>query len=328
MQLEPGVLGYRGSPTLSNKDEAPVHANSSFSSRSTTPTNPFHYAAPTDLATPTSLHTTSSSASQSPALSYLQAIPEASQPQIYGLIAESISRTPEHGGKTHVSGSIKILYNGPTNTAEPLLLRVCNVNGTISPNNGYVETWEGHPDVFALKSNAFEGEQRRSAVVAFTYQQDSSADVLPLYLAPSWKCVEGASFLIVKYKVNEQIPLSSKTQLAVCVKFDKVPVTNVQSTPQGSWDPSKKVLTWTTEALQQQQQQQQQSQQQQPARLLAKFTTEGQASPVPINLRYYCKDSLASNVTLEAVPASGSTLQVSQVQKLVKSDEILFAERK
>lgn len=333
VQLEPGVLGYRGSPTLSNKDETPVHANSSFSSRSTTPTNPFHYAAPTDLATPTSLYTTPSSASQSPALSHLQAIPEASQPQISSLITELVSRTPEYRGKTQVSGDIKILYNGPNITTEPLLLRVCNVSGALIPIGEYVEHWEGHPDVFALKTKSFDNvhqqqqqQQRRSAVTCFTYHQDSDNDALPLYMAPSWKCVEGASFLIVKYKFNDKIlPQLSKSQLIVCAKFDQVPVTNVQSTPQGSWDPSKCVLTWTMDALLQQQQQQQQ---QQPLRLLAKFTTEGQGSPVPINLRYYYKDCLTSNVTLEAVPASGSTLQVSQIQKVVKSDDISFAERK
>lgn len=318
MQAEPGVFGGHASPTLNVKRDETANPTFNIPSIPTTPTNPY-YQSYIDVSTPTSIRTMSSSASHSPSLSHeiptqLQPIPEVSQPQLYASIVETTRRDESTGDKVHVTGQIKMIYNGPSDCTSLLLLRLGNLDAdAIVPDSTFVETWHDEPGLYVLKSQAFGESHRRTPVSCFRYQVDTSMERLPMQLLPAWRCNGDASYLIVKYKTNENFT-TSNSQLAVCVKFDSVPVSHVQSTPQGTWDPTKQLLTWSTEALTASSS----------GRLLAKFITNEKGSPAPVILKYICKDSLASNVIMEAVPASGSTLQVKQIQTMVRSDNILF----
>ncbi|CDS09529.1 hypothetical protein LRAMOSA10889 [Lichtheimia ramosa] len=296
-------------------DDAIVQGSSVISSASTTPTNPFHQNS-FDLSTPSS---------SSPTLSHdiassnqLQSISETGQSQIYASIVEIVERDPQAVDTVRVTGHIKLVYNGPTALSDPLLLRLHKPSqeAIVKPNPTFVESWQqgDDPEIYRLKPEAFEN-YRRTPVPCFAYQLQTTSSVLPMQLSPAWKCTPDASFLIVKHKMADDVSLN-KIQLAVCVKFDQVPVTNVQSTPQGAWDVSRKQLTWTNEAI---------LQSKDSSKLLAKFITSEQGSPVPVAFKYYYKDSLVSGAAIEAVPAYGSTLQIKQVQQVVKSDKVYFA---
>ncbi|CDH57954.1 hypothetical protein RO3G_10108 [Lichtheimia corymbifera JMRC:FSU:9682] len=309
MQIDPGH------GNTNKNDDAIVQGSSVISSASTTPTNPFHQNS-FDLSTPSS---------QSPTLSHdipssnqLQSITETGQSQIYASIVEIVERDPQADDSVRVTGHIKLVYNGSTALTDPLLLRLHSPSkeAMVKPNPTFVEPWQqgDDPEIYRLKPEAFEN-YRRTPVPCFAYQLQTSSSVLPMQLSPAWKCTPDASYLIVKHKMADDVSLS-KSQLAVCVKFDQATVTNVQSTPQGAWDVSRKQLTWTNEAI---------LQSKDASKLLAKFITSEQGSPVPVALKYYCKDVLVSGAAIEAVPAYGSTLQIKQVQQVVKSDKVYFA---
>ncbi|KAG2227163.1 hypothetical protein INT45_003893, partial [Circinella minor] len=294
---------------------------SNVSSTATTPTNPFHSF---ETSTPTS---SSSVVSHSPAMSHeipnhLRSIPETQQPQVHASIVELTERDPQAGkdGPIRIHGQIKLVYNGPSSSTIPLLLKLGHLGGadeniSFTANPQFVEPWNNEPDVYALKVKAFD-ERRRQPVPCFKYQLYVKSDTsLPIQLKPAWKCTDDTTYVILNYVTNSQKFVPEKSQVAICIKYDQVPVNNVQSTPQGSWDTSKKQLTWMTDAI---------AQSSQSSRLLAKFSTSGKGSPAPVILKYYCKDILMSNMSIEAVPASGSTLAVKQVQTVVRSDKIAF----
>ncbi|KAI8148371.1 hypothetical protein BJV82DRAFT_591863 [Fennellomyces sp. T-0311] len=311
MQIESGLYSNQGSQIFNVKDAD----GSAVSSTATTPTNPFHQNS-FEASTPTS----TSSVSHSPAMSHeipnqLRPIRETAEPQVYASIVELTERDPQAGndGPIRVQGQIKLVYNGPSSSNAPLLLRLGNIsNIQLQVNPQYVERWNNETDVFALKVSAFD-DRRRTPVPCFQYQLEVT-DGLPIQLKPAWKCVDDSTYVIVKYEPNPSFD-PEKSQMAVCIKFDQVPVTNVQSTPQGSWDTGKKQLTWPTEVF---------TQDSGSSRLLAKFVTTEKGAPVPTVLKYFLKDALMSKISIEAVPASGSTLQVKQVQKVVRSDKTAF----
>ncbi|KAI9492899.1 hypothetical protein BDB00DRAFT_826077 [Zychaea mexicana] len=322
MQIESGLYSNQGSQVF--KNDEPM-GSSTVSSTATTPTHPFHQNS-FEVSTPTS----ASSVSHSPAMSHespsqLRSLSETGgqQPQIHASIVELTERDPQAGndGPIQIHGQIKLVYNGPPSPpTAPLLVRLGHLGqeATFSANPQYVEPYNNEPDMYALKVEAFEG-RRRQPVPCFQYQLQTSVVDLPIQLKPAWKCTDDTTYLIVNYTTNPAQCVPPKSQFAVCVKFDKVPVTHVQSTPQGAWDTGKRQLTWMTDAIVTQE-----GSQKQP-RLLAKFNTAEKGSPVPTILKYYLKDTLMTNMSIEAVPASGSTLQVKQVQTVVRSDRIAFA---
>ncbi|KAG0169404.1 hypothetical protein DFQ30_003677 [Apophysomyces sp. BC1015] len=296
--------------------------------------NPFRQSS-FDVSTPTSMNTMSSLSSRSPSLAYespwqLHPIAESSQPQIYATIKETVDMLTEAASQKSVlaSGQIKLAYNGPVPAMNPLLIRLKSTDQfeNITPNPVYIEALQDQTDVYALKAGMFESN-RGMPVPCFSYQLrlgSDSLDVLPLRLSPSWKCTEEQSLLMVKYQTSPAFE-PRKGQVVVCAKFDQVPVLGVQSTPQAVWDASKCQLTWTTEVLVDQQQSlQTEGAGQRPPRLLAKFLTQQQGSPQAVMLKYYCRDALASNISVEAVPAFGSMLDVKQVHTLVKSGNLSF----
>ncbi|KAI9270770.1 hypothetical protein BDA99DRAFT_329163 [Phascolomyces articulosus] len=327
MQIESGSQIFKNEErsTASVSAAATGGVESNISSTATTPTNPFHQNS-FEVSTPTS----TSSVSHSPTMSHeipnqLRPIPEtAAQPQIHASIVELTERDPQAGtdGPIRLQGQIKLVYNGPSSSNVPLLLRLSQPAGqniSLTANPQFVERWNDEPDIYALKVEAFDGH-RRQPVLCFKYQLEMNATTadtpsLPIQLKPAWKCTDDTTYLIVNYQTNPTKFIPEKSQVAICVKYDPVLVNNVQSTPQGAWDTSKKQLTWMTDAI---------AQSSQSSRLLAKFNTAEKGSSVPIILKYYCKDALMSNMSIEAVPASGSTLQIKQVQTVVRSDKIAF----
>ncbi|KAF7729000.1 hypothetical protein EC973_005031 [Apophysomyces ossiformis] len=318
-----------------------VRKGSNMSLRSTSDvasTNPFRQSS-FDLSTPTSIHTLSTQGSRSPSLAHespwqLHPISESSQPQVYANIRETVDMSVDLAlrNQVRVSGQIKLIYNGPIPATTPLLIRLKSTDKleTITPNPAYVEPFEDQTDIYALKTEMLENN-RGMPVSCFTYQlqlNNEDRSLLPIQLYPSWKCTEEHSLLMIKYQINPSFE-PRKGQAMVCVKFDQVPVNSAQSTPQAVWDATKCQLTWTAEALLEQQQQYQQALQtegvnQKPPRLLAKFVTQKKGGPQPVVLKYYCKDTLASNISVEAVPVFGSSLEVKQVHTLVKSGNLSF----
>lgn len=287
------------SPIQVAKSGTTEDAPHTVSSGSASPTNPFQTSM--DASTPTSL--SSNAASRSPSVSSAAlfstsgspASPAPEHAQLYASIVET-AETDGQGCK--LKGQVKLVYNGPT-TQGPLLFKL-NGNVDLVPDLTYVEPWgDAESALYNLKAAAF---PRRTPISCFTYQVDNVPR--PVEMTPAWKCIEGASFLILKYK---QTLDRQKSQVATCVKVAAEPtITGVQSTPQGGWDPSKCQLTWSS--LEEEQ-----------GRLLAKFIVEGVGEPGLVALKFYSKDTLLSGLSLEAVPAHGSILELKQVQMVTRS---------
>ncbi|KAI9311077.1 hypothetical protein BX666DRAFT_2032346 [Dichotomocladium elegans] len=307
MHLDSSAFGSQHSLSLEG-----IQSGSAISSVSTTPTNPFNQNS-VELSTPSS---------QSPVLSYettgtgIHPIgSEAGHSQIYASIIEVAERDPAVNELVRISGQIKLVYHGPSAAAGPLLLRLNSpgYNAQIKTNTTFVEPFQNESDIYILKAEAFDSF-RRTPVTCFVYQFEAPTSVLPINLQPAWKCIPESSYLIVKYQTTDAF-VPQKSQVTVQVKYDSAEVANVQSTPQGAWDVTKKVLTWQTDLAMQQPDK---------ARLLAKFITTSQGTPAPVVLRILCKDQLLSQVGIDAVPAFGSTLQVKRGPTVTKSEKIIF----
>ncbi|ORY93491.1 hypothetical protein BCR43DRAFT_527035 [Syncephalastrum racemosum] len=296
MQVEPAS---QISPIHVARPGATEDAPPTVSSGSASPANPFQTSTPTSVS--------SNAVSRSPSLSSAVLFSSGSTPgspgseaaQLYASIVETVE-TDGQGCK--LQGQVKLVYNGPT-TQGPLLFKLSG-NVDLVPDLTYVEPWgDAENALYSLKAAAF---PRRTPILCFTYQVDNVPR--PVQMTPAWKCIEGTTFLILKYK---QTLDRQKSQVATCVKVQDEPtVTGVQSTPQGGWDPSKCQLTWST--LEEEQ-----------GRLLAKFIVEGIGEPGLVALKFYSKDTLLSGVSFEAVPAHGSILELKQVQMVTRSGKYI-----
>ncbi|KAI8384249.1 uncharacterized protein BYT42DRAFT_611967 [Radiomyces spectabilis] len=332
-QAEPNKLFLSSSPSATPFDSSEaIHSGSnvSASTAESTRTNPFHQSS-LEVSTPTSANSVSSSASRSPSLAtdipwQLRPIPEVTQPQAYASIIETLDK--KDNDVFYVTGVIKLAYNGSSTPMSPLLIRIQNYDTIkdLQPNRDCVEPLNDEKDVFALKAEAFDGT-RGTAMECFTYHLEITGDgndILPVHASPLWKCAENASYLMLRYQVTDMFD-ACKGHVALSVPYDQVPVEAVQSSPQGLWDTTKKRLTWTHEALSEHRQTTSTADVKGWPRLLAKFLTTGVGQAQPVMLKYFCKDTLASTIAVEAVPAFDCQLEVKQIHKALKSGTILFS---
>lgn len=240
---------------------------------------------------------------------HLQSIPEVqpSKPSGQHLTVSIVEKTSMQSPTVlHVKGEIYIHYHGtPTLEFVPLCLNHVEGIQQFTVNSEYITS---------NISGTYELNTARSIdnpVMCFTYEFNTSALALPIRLAPSWKCVEGVTYLMVKHEKN---PISSALLKGwVRVAMHDQHVNQVQSTPQGVWDIDKQELTWNLQDLLNQYTAQEQ------LRLLAKFYVEGQGTPQPVYLNYSVKDNLVSGTTV-----TSDAVDIKHIETMVQSDQIVY----
>lgn len=219
-----------------------------------------------------------------------------------------------------IQGQISITYTGPTSNNKPITVSLSQLDGIhhITPNTNYVHTTE-EENKYTLNTINFPHGQ---PTVCFTYQVQLNGDgrrALPIHLSPSWKCVEGTTYLMIKHSknLNYNAPIKGNVQIF----YDRV--TSVRSTPQGIWDLTKKRLTWQMKDLLEQYESGEQ-QQGQPSRLLAKFfIEEGEAAtPQPVHLNYLVKGHLASGLNIHVLDNDQQLIK-QHLETAVQSENIV-----
>ncbi|CEP08093.1 hypothetical protein [Parasitella parasitica] len=265
--------------------------------------------------------------SQSPALSlsgitsgdtpssWLQPIPEVNQQEtsqyLLVFILEKVTLTSPDS--ILISGQIKISHHGPTSASKPsvaLHLHHSDSMEKLSPNPQYISQKEDGS--YSLNSSNFQSD---APVPCFAYQVKTSALALPVRLSPSWKCVDGTSYLMIKHSKNTVTEMSELNG-SVQVNMPDQQVTSVQSSPQGVWDVTKHRLTWKLDDLLQQYAQSKENSQQ---RLLAKFYTNGCGSPQPVQLNYQWHNNLASGLSV-----SCDSIEIKQTETVVQSHQVVY----
>ncbi|KAI8644542.1 Muniscin C-terminal mu homology domain-containing protein [Parasitella parasitica] len=262
--------------------------------------------------------------SQSPALSnsgitltdtpssWLQPIPEVNYQQtsqhLHISILEKITLTSPDS--LLISGQINISYHGPA-SASSVALQLHHIDGMeqLSPNPQFITQENG---VYLLNTSNFQSDVQ---VPCFAYELNTSTLALPVQLSPSWKCIDGVSYLMIKHSknaVNDTSTLNGSVQ----VSMPDQQVTNVQSSPQGIWEVTKHRLTWKLDDLLQQYAQNKEDSQQ---RLLAKFYVNGHSSPQPVHLNYQWHNSLASGLSV-----SCESIEIKQTATTVQSHQIVY----
>ncbi|GAA5797629.1 hypothetical protein HPULCUR_003020 [Helicostylum pulchrum] len=219
----------------------------------------------------------------------LQPIMEDQQPDLHFVIHEKTSMTDQNH-QLVVDGQVFITYTGHTNT--PIQINPFQIQGIqqLTPNPQYITSTDQH---YTLETNQLPQGQ---AVLCFTYRVSLNGDgriTLPIRLLPSWKCVEGISYLMIKHNKH---PLIKDVKGSVNVFYDKV--NSVQSTPQGMWQTETKCLTWQLEDLLNQYKLQEGN-----PRLLAKFLLEENhvGTEEPIHFNYLVKGALVTGFTIDLV---------------------------
>jgi hypothetical protein len=225
---------------------------------------------------------------------HLQSIPE-QKPTVSISILEKTSMRSSN--TLTVTGQIYVSSSAPV----PLRLQHMDGISHAMANPDYITTLPDGTYQFSTVTD--------QPVSCFTYEFNTSALALPVRLMPSWKCVEGVTYLMVKHEKNV---IMDPEHLNGAVQVVMQDVAQVQSTPQGIWDVSKQQLTWNLRDLVNQYQNQEQ------LRLLAKFYLEGQGAPQPIHLHYKMKDSLVSGITVISEGADVNT------ETMVQSDNIVY----
>ncbi|KAG2229593.1 hypothetical protein INT48_001904 [Thamnidium elegans] len=254
------------------------------SQQSTSPslsnTTPFS-SSPQQVHTPTSEVTTTNW--------QLQPIMEDQQPDLHFSIHEKTNMIDKHH-QLVVDGQVFVTYTGQTNT--PIQINPFQIQGIqqLIPNPQYITSTDQN---YIIETNQLPQGQ---AVLCFTYRVSLNGDgriALPIRLLPSWKCVDGISYLMIKHNRH---PLVKDVKGSVHVFYDKV--NSVQSTPQGTWQTETKCLTWQLEDLLHQYEQQEGN-----PRLLAKFLLEENhvGTIQPIHFNYLVKGALVTGFTIDLV---------------------------
>lgn len=272
--------------------------------------HPFNaaYGVPPQTQSP-SIANTGAALSDAP-VSWLQPIPEVNKQQQQYLSASILEKTTLTSPDTLlISGQIMVSYHGAASTS-PIPLQLHHMDGMqqFSPNPQYIA--QQADGVYMLNTSQVQSD---SPVPCFAYEISSSTLALPVRLLPSWKCVQGISYLMIKHNKNAILD-ASKLNGHVYVDMPDQQVTNVQSTPQGTWDVAKHRLTWKLSDLLEQYSDDTSQQ-----RLLAKFYVDGHGSPQPVHLNYQWHDTLASGLSL-----SSASLEIKHMDTTVQSHQIVY----
>ncbi|KAI9289304.1 Muniscin C-terminal mu homology domain-containing protein [Umbelopsis sp. AD052] len=223
--------------------------------------NPFLASSVESHHSPTSM-TPSSSVSASPTMgsmelpamhSPLPTVEESSSLNLAASIVETVNLSLTNGEVEHIQviGEIALQCSGPASTADMLVFRVEKQNNieSLLPNKNILRTLNEEEGIFGI-GRAEASALRGRNVVCFKYKLKpssiSSNDVLPLNFIPAWRVEETCIKLMIKCQANANMTAKHAT---LWVKPGSKNVTSVQSTPQGTWNPERTVLSWDADNI-------------------------------------------------------------------------------
>ena len=231
--------------------------------------------------------------------------PEMSQPGLNASIIETVNTSFEDGQVTKgmVVGELALVHNGEKAepTAEAIRLENFAVLYKVAPNPMFVKQILDKPGEYTLDVSHLSKPQ-----VAFKYQvhlEDTAlASYSPVILKPNWKVEPTQVSVMLNYEFNHSL-LSEKTTITLqnvvlVINIEKGKALSCQSKPVGSFSKEKSMIYWrlgdvTLEKFAEN-----------TPRLLARFTTEGEAKPGAVEARW--------EVVGEQAVGLGSSLGVSQ----------------
>jgi Muniscin C-terminal mu homology domain len=277
--------------------------------------------------------TPSSSVSASPTMgsmelptvhSPLPTVEESSSPSLAASIVETVNLKLTNGEmeQVQVVGEIALQCSGPVSTADMLVFRLEKQNNIESflPNKHVLRILNEEEGIFGI-GRAEASAMRGRNVVCFKYKLKpssiSSNDVLPLSFIPAWRVEETCIKLMIKYQANTNMTAKHTT---LWVKPGSKNVTSVQSTPQGTWNPERTVLSWDAENIKMDGSSNQ---------LLARFAiTPNAATTQPMVALTFSNDGpSASNISITAVDqpmeSNHHRVQAQVIHRTLRSGRVI-----
>jgi hypothetical protein len=234
--------------------------------------------------------------------------PELHQPGLNASIIETVSATFGGGEvvKSVVIGEVALAYNGSLEESKSEVIRLENfpVLEKVAPNPSFIEQAAGKSGEYTVNLS-----QIARTSLAFKYQvhleESALASHAPVILSPVWKVEPTQTSVILNYSFNTAFasPQRSVTlqNVAVIINIENTKAVTCLSKPQGNFSREKNLIYWrlgdiTIDAYAEA-----------PRKLLARFTTEGEAKPGIVEARWEISGEHASGL--------GSGLGVSQKGK-------------
>jgi hypothetical protein len=258
-------------------------------------------------------------------ISPLPTVEESSTPNLSAHIAETVNFRLKSGQveQAQITGEINLQYSGPLSSAEILVFRIEKTDkiDSLLPNRHVLRTINEEEGIYGIGRSEVSGLRGRH-VVCFKYKLKpssiSSNDVLPFSFIPAWRVEDSCIKLMVKYQANTKL---SAKQTTIWVKPGNKSVASVQSTPQGTWNPERHVLSWEPDMLKTDGTSNQ---------LLARFatTTNIATNPPMIALTFSCDGATASNIsigTIEEPLENGDYLpiQTQVIHRTLRSGRVI-----
>ena len=231
--------------------------------------------------------------------------PEMSQAGLNASMIETVSTSFQNGEviKAMVVGEIALVHNGdkPTSTTEAIRLENFPVLYKVAPNPLFVTQIPDRSDEYTVDFS-----QIPKAQIAFKYQihleDNALASYSPVVLKPNWKVEPKQISVILNYEFNhdfhsERMSITLQNVVLV-INVENAKALSCQSKPVGTFSKERNMIYWrlgevTLERFAES-----------TPRLLARFTTEGEAKPGNVEARW--------EVVGERAAGLGSSLGISQ----------------
>lgn len=235
--------------------------------------------------------------------------PQMRQPGLNASIVETVSATFEKGEvvKALVIGELALQHN-PSETTSPSgseNIRLDNfpVLEKVAPNPSFISQIPSRSGEYSVNVS-----QVSRPSVAFKYQvhiEDSSlAAHAPISITPAWKIQPTQASVILSYGFNPAFVSPAKRSVlvknvVVFISVENAKAVSCQSKPQGIFSKERSVIYWklgdmTLDGYAEG-----------PQKLLARFSTEGEAKPGSVEMRW--------EISGEAAGGLGSGLSLSQM---------------
>ena len=233
--------------------------------------------------------------------------PQMRQPGLNASIAETVSATFEKSEvvKAGVIGELALQHNPSETTSSSENIRLENfpVLEKVAPNPTFISQIPSRSGEYSVNVS-----QVSRPSVAFKYQvhlEDSSlAAHAPVSITPTWKLEPTQASVILAYAFNPSFSSPSKRSVllknvVVLISVENAKALSCQSKPQGIFSKERSLIYWklgdmTLDGYAEA-----------PQKLLARFSTEGEAKPGSVEMRW--------EISGEAAVGLGSGLSLSQM---------------
>ena len=235
--------------------------------------------------------------------------PQLHQPGLNASLVETVNATFQQGliTKAVVIGEMALQYNPPENVASPssesVRLENFAVLEKVAPNPAFIEQKPSSSGEYTVNLS-----HTMRPAVAFKYQihldESSLGSHAPISLTPSWKIEPTQASVILSYAPNRGAftsPQRTTTlkNVIIYINVDGTKASNCQSKPAGIFSKEKSLIYWKLNDVTLD------GNSETPQKLLARFSTEGEAKPGVVEARW--------EVNGEEAAILGSGLAISQL---------------